>query len=642
MPKRKATRTLAEEVADLDDPTPKGTSPSTLSQLHQLNMLQTLIPNNQIAETQVRVAVTMTMLRQQNTTLILGGRRKAAFWKRIADLTRKGQLRKADIPVLGPEYSGSHISRKSLFNGPEVSDDDPFASDRSRQDGSSDANDSDEYVDPDTVDLELGKDIGQDDEIDTEAFGEDAGEKFSNYAFRGIKSGREAAREQHTGSRLVDVQQMDEDSGGFSDMDSDTVETRGGVDHINGISNGVTETTLESGNSVDENGDADMEDMSNLSSEDEESRPTASSSDRSSASPPADADRAALRKIMTESQKVMTSNLSKAAKSDVAKGRAIKQQRTAFDYLLNIRIRLQKALMATNSLQTTRTKTGDPTYPPVEAAEEAAMRLWSTLDSLRQTLKSSVSLKKPTPSPSIQTDPATSISNLWIRMQAHERQMRPQRLSTLNKWSSKTTSISTLPRANRFAATQTQQPLSAVLEQQLASDTNLDKLIAKTQIPRSCAPLQAAAAVSSSQSDSNDISSSYSDTIPIYDDSDFYSLLLRDLLEQRSSDPQSNTIPIPGVAAPRIPGIKDPALRIHKKRVDAKASKGRKIRYTVHEKVQNFMAPDDRGTWGEKQREELFKGLLGMKVTRGDDKSMNGDESEEEERAEEGLRLFRS
>lgn len=558
-------------------------------------------------------------------------------------MTRKGKLRTAGVPDLGPEYTGSHISRENVFNSREVSDDDPFASDRSRLDESSDASDSDKFADPDTVDL-VEKGIGQDDEIDSnEALGEDDGEKFSNNAFRGSKSGREAAREQHTGSRLVDVQEMDEDSGGFSDMDSDTVETSGGADNLNGISNDVNETTLESGDSHDEDGDVDMEDMSNLSSEDEESRPTASSSDRSSASPPADADRAALRKIMTDSQKVMTSNLTKAAKSDVAKGRAIKQQRTAFDSLLNTRIRLQKALVATNSLQTARPNSGDPTYPAVEAAEEAALRLWSTLDSLRQTLESSVSLKKTTPPPSIQTDPATSISNLWTRMQAHERQMRPQRLSTLNKWSSKTTPISTLPRANKFAVAPTQQPLSAVLEQQLTSHTNLDKLVAKTQIPRSCAPLQAAAAVSSSKSTSkHDISSPYSDNIPIYDDADFYSLVLRDLLEQRSSDPHSTAIPIPGVASATIPGIKDPALRIHKKRVDTKASKGRKIRYTVHEKVQNFMAPDDRGRWGQKQREELFKGLLGMKVTRGDDKLINGDDSEEEERAEEGLRLFRS
>ncbi|KAI4230549.1 MAG: hypothetical protein LQ349_006200 [Xanthoria aureola] len=555
--------------------------------------------------------------------------------------TGKGQLRKADVPVLGPEYTGSHISRKSLFNGMEVSDDDPFLSDRSRQGGSSHASDSDDYAD--LVDLD-GKGVGKADKIDSnETLGDDDEEESSSYAFRRSKSGQEAAREQHTRSGTIDIQGMDEDSGGFSDMESDILETSREVDNIDGSRNGVDGTTQESEDSVDGNGDLDMEDMGSLSSEDEESQPMASSSSHSPVFSPADADRAALREIIADSQKVMTSNLSKAAKFDVAKGRAIKQQRTAFDYLLNTRIRLQKALVATNSLQDAGLDSGDPTCPAVDAAEEAALKLWSTLDSLRQTLESNDSLRKSASTPSTQTDPATSISNLWTRMQAHERQTRPQRLSTLDKWSSKTSPISTLPRTNKFAAAPTQPPLSAVLEQQLTFDTSLDKLVAKTQIPRSCAPLQAAAAVSSSKSTGDHaISSSYSETIPIYDDADFYSLLLRDLLEQRSSDSQPTSNPIPGVASATIPGIKDPALRILKKRVDTKASKGRKIRYTVHEKVQNFMAPDDRGRWGEKQREELFKGLLGMKVLREDDKSMNGDVTEEEERAEEGLRLFRS
>lgn len=567
---------------------------------------------------------------------------KTHFWARIADLTRKGQLRKTDVPVLGPDYTGSHISRESLLNGMEVSDDDPFLSDRSRQGGSSHASHSDEYADPADLD---GKVVGEADKIDgNEVFGDDDEEESSSFAFRGSKSGQEAAREQHTRSGTIDVQGMDEDSGGFSDMESDILETSREVDNIDGSRNGIDGTTQESEDSVDGNGDLDMKDMGSLSSEDEESRPMASSSSHSSVSPPADADRAALREIIADSQKVMTSNLSRAAKFDVAKGRAIKQQRTAFDSLLNTRIRLQKALVATNSLPNAGLDSGDPTCQAVEAAEEAALKLWSTLDSLRQTLESSDSLTKSASTPSTQTDPATSISNLWTRMQAHERRTRPQRLSTLDKWSSKTSPISTLPRANKFAAAPTQQPLSAVLEQQLTFDTSLDKLVAKTQIPRSCAPLQAAAAAVSSSKSTGDhaISSSYSDTIPIYDDADFYSLLLRDLLEQRSSDSQLTSNPIPGVASTTMPGIKDPALRILKKRVDTKASKGRKIRYTVHEKVQNFMAPDDRGRWGEKQREELFKGLLGMKVPREDDKSMNGDESEEEERAEEGLRLFRS
>ncbi|KAL8747153.1 MAG: hypothetical protein Q9190_000917, partial [Brigantiaea leucoxantha] len=106
-----------------------------------------------------------------------------------------------------------------------------------------------------------------------------------------------------------------------------------------------------------------------------------SDSETDSSSPPATDERAALRKMMVESQKTITSHLSQAAKSDIAKGRSIKRQRTTFDALLNARIRLQKALAVANSFSSplaAHTNQDDP----LQAAETAALTLWSTLDSL--------------------------------------------------------------------------------------------------------------------------------------------------------------------------------------------------------------------------------------------------------------------
>lgn len=72
------------------------------------------------------------------------------------------------------------------------------------------------------------------------------------------------------------------------------------------------------------------------------------------------------------------------------------------------------------------------------------------------------------------------------------------------------------------------------------------------------------------------------------------------------------------------------------------------MRYTVHEKLQNFMAPVDRGSWGERQRGELFRGLLGRKIAlgEGEDEEGKGDEDGDEKMmgvgvdGEGGLRLF--
>jgi len=84
-----------------------------------------------------------------------------------------------------------------------------------------------------------------------------------------------------------------------------------------------------------------------------------------------------------------------------------------------------------------------------------------------------------------------------------------------------------------------------------------------------------------------------------------------------------------------------------KKVVDTKASKGRKIRYHVHEKIQNFMVPIEMGTWHEEMTNELFKSLFGRNTTKEEEK-----EEEEEEQLDlvnaddgklttnDGLRIF--
>ncbi|EGD86686.2 protein bfr2 [Trichophyton rubrum CBS 118892] len=65
-----------------------------------------------------------------------------------------------------------------------------------------------------------------------------------------------------------------------------------------------------------------------------------------------------------------------------------------------------------------------------------------------------------------------------------------------------------------------------------------------------------------------------------------------------------------------------------KRTVDTKASKGRKMKYNVHEKLQNFMAPEDRGSWSNRARDEFFASLLGRSVNNvlGEDEDTDNDE----------------
>jgi protein AATF/BFR2 len=92
--------------------------------------------------------------------------------------------------------------------------------------------------------------------------------------------------------------------------------------------------------------------------------------------------------------------------------------------------------------------------------------------------------------------------------------------------------------------------------------------------------------------------------------------------------------------APDLP-LPSAAPKQHRKGVDTKASKGRKVRYTVHEKLQNFVAEEERGTWTESARREFFASLFGGQgmLNEDQDVDMDGDERVGEEGA---LRLFRN
>ena len=299
-----------------------------------------------------------------------------------------------------------------------MSDDDPFASGQSRQSTSDRSSESGEYANPDNVDLDMNGDNGRDDEIDSdEAFGDGDQKRFQDYTFRGCKKvHKKVSDDEHVVDEVEDPATA-EDDGGFSGLESDEMDDYAIVDgdKSHDDRSAAGKTGLEE--DIDDSDDVEMEDHDSGFSEAESAHSGLSSSntDDNATTPPADNDRAVLRQMMAESQKTITSNLTRAAKSDIAKGRAIRQQRTTFDSLLNIRIRLQKALIATNSLQPSTMSSTNTPDPAIQAAEQAAMKLWSKLDTLRESLHPI----SPSPQPPLEPSPSTPLSTLWTRMQSH-------------------------------------------------------------------------------------------------------------------------------------------------------------------------------------------------------------------------------
>lgn len=305
-------------------------------------------------------------------------------------------------------------------------------------------------------------------------------------------------------------------------------------------------------------------------------------------------DRAELRKIMANEQKAVAASISAANKQDAEKGRAVKRQRTTFDSLLNTRIKLQKSLVATNTL-VAPTDEGyesqiSEAQDALDAAETAAYNLWSSLTAFRDELTTArTGEKRKRPNFSAKS----STEKLWAYTQEQEEQALPQRNIVLQKWSAKARGVTAQPQSGRLNNT-AQATIVDVLNEHLTAP---DRLLKRVHTPRSCAPVQLAAKVSEDPK--------------IYDDADFYGLLLKELLEAKSASSEGLT------AASNLDLNNMNTMRREaktKRNVDTKASKGRKLKYTVHEKLQNFMAPEDRSKWGERQTDELFGSLFGQRL----------------------------
>ncbi len=331
-------------------------------------------------------------------------------------------------------------------------------------------------------------------------------------------------------------------------------------------------------------------------------------------------DRAELRRLMNEETKSVATSIAQATRADAEKGQAVKRQRHAFDSLLNCRIRLQPGLVAMNSLQLideTDLSGLTKDLDAAQAAEQAALKLWNNLDDLRQCLSETRNSTKKRKR--LEALPSTSNSEIWNHLQSAEADSLPHRTSTLQKWSTKTQAATTQPISRRLNNTARQTTITDILTEQLSNTT---RLVKRTRMPRSCAPLHASRGITEAPE--------------IFDDADFYGVMLKELLEQRSIE-SASSVEVEQVAQ-QWKAAREAKTR---KNVDTKASKGRKMRYTVHERLQNFMAPEDRASWGERQIDELFGSLLGQRIALGESDAVgNGDMRHDKE--EEALKLFRS
>uniref|UniRef100_A0A0R3RGE4 Protein AATF n=1 Tax=Elaeophora elaphi TaxID=1147741 RepID=A0A0R3RGE4_9BILA len=93
----------------------------------------------------------------------------------------------------------------------------------------------------------------------------------------------------------------------------------------------------------------------------------------------------------------------------------------------------------------------------------------------------------------------------------------------------------------------------------------------------------------------------------IFDDDDFYQQLLKELIERKSA----NVVDPVEMSRQWLEIQKLREKRSKRKKVDTKASKGRKIRYVAIPKLVNFFpSMAEKATWSHEKRNHLFKSLF--------------------------------
>ncbi|KAH7264954.1 apoptosis-antagonizing transcription factor [Fusarium redolens] len=489
----------------------------------------------------------------------------------------KSKLRKQEGLSLGPQYRGSRVSRDALEEESEDEDED-----EDEESG------DEEFDDPETADLARDEAEANDSEIESDdALGESDEERFKEFTFRGSSKPKKPANKRAT---AADYMSSSDDGGaGVGEDEDDELESDEDEmdDGLDALVDGEEDSDDESDENEDEEGSGEEdEDDDDSESDDEES------------------------KAKAKNAKPMMAALS--TRPDVDKGLAIRQQRKAYDGLLNMRIRLQKALIAANTFDTLDANP-ESESEPYEAAEEAAIKLLNTISSLKDNFGPSRAGEKR----KRELDVSMTTSEIWEQLQAEEQRSIKSREDRLEKWSRKVQSVNVT--APKGLESRNKTLVSALKEQLIDPDNRLAK---RSRVPRSCAPAQAAKGVSENSN--------------IYDDADFYQVLLKELVDQRTVEGSSGAGAGAAIPTVVLTAAKDVKSR---KNVDRKASKGRKMRFTVHEKLQNFMAPEDRRAWEQGAIDRFFGTLFGRKM------ELNEDESEDDmdvDVEEAGLRLFRN
>lgn len=303
-------------------------------------------------------------------------------------------------------------------------------------------------------------------------------------------------------------------------------------------------------------------------------------------------------------------NLKNHKDEDVQKGQAVKNQKALWDKTLEFRFLLQKPFSSSNRLPQ------DPVRSSFCSSNEGVTAAYSdlitaskkTLDSLLE-LHEALLENNPSIAQSLDANVGQSSKKLsgdsknldieddedWLRISQMNRRIAAFRDKAVDKWQRKT-EVTTGAAAIKSKLQAFNQNISEQVAAYMRDPSRMIK-----QMQQRTPTVGIFGDVTEATNNANGEEAHSEGNPELLDDSEFYQQLLKEFFE--SVDPTSSDTAF--YALKRLQTKK-------RKIVDRRASKSRKIRYHVHEKIVNFMAPEPMNI--PPMAPKLFENLFGLKT----------------------------
>ncbi|EPY53467.1 traub family protein [Schizosaccharomyces cryophilus OY26] len=363
---------------------------------------------------------------------------------------------------------------------------------------------------------------------------------------------------------------------------------------------------LSEGVSGDEN-EEDVSDQAPSENEGESESKSSSEDENDQVRALPDSDLSKLKKMLHGEQK-LSDKIRSSAVQDMQKGLALQEQMRLYDRVLDTRIRLQKGFSQAHAMSTSKegqeqdSKIQDGETASEVSSEDVKKSLMSFLQEtmeLRFDMMVDSGIEPRGLKRKAESEDVESISSA---MNDLDNSLEEWKNNTLTKWHSRVQASQGITQSNKFKALN-----QNVVQQIDQTMLNKNDLIERSRFNRS--------------------ENSRKDPDPeLYDDTEFYQSLLKDFINSRLADSGRDT---------NVRWVATKQQKQKRENVDTKASKGRKLRYHVHEKLQNFMVPVEVTSWPEEHIDDLFNSLLGQRI----DMSENPKDEEDAEKKQEEQEL---